>query len=187
MPLRALTRLLKYGTLLSTGGFVAVIGLQISARLLLTTAPSWTEELARVCFVLAVGSAAGLALRSGDYVRFDFLYTRLGHRGRRRLDLLIEGATVALFAVFAVAAVGFVSLGLDERSPTLRLPMALPFSGMLILGASVLAYAVLRLRQNLRRDAGAGFSESVGSRQQSGTARQPGETTRPRGETPPRR
>jgi len=57
---------MKWGTFLSTLGFVAAILLQIFARLFLATAPSWTEEAARVFFVIAIGFSAGLALRTGD-------------------------------------------------------------------------------------------------------------------------
>ena len=39
---------MKWGTFLSTLGFVLAILLQIFARLFLATAPSWTEEAARV-------------------------------------------------------------------------------------------------------------------------------------------
>ena len=160
-----LSRTLKYATLLTAVAFAACVLLQIFARLALPTAPSWTEEAARVCFVLAVGSAAGLALRNGDYVGFDFFYRRLGPTGRRRLDLLTDVVTVALFAVFTVAALRFVAVGLDERSPSLRFPMALPFASMLLLGGSVLAFALVGFRQNLRRDAqvgsgATGFSDS---------------------------
>ena len=138
---------MKWGTLLSTVGFVTCILIQIYARLFLETAPSWTEEAARLFFVVAIGFSAGLALRSGDYVQFDFLYTRLRPVWQRRLLLLIDLLTVALFAIFLVYAVQLTVLGWAERSPSLKFPMAVPFAGMVILGFSVLVYAVDRLRR----------------------------------------
>ena len=145
---RFISRGLKYGTLLTTLGFVLVILLQIFARLLLPTAPSWTEEAARVFFILAIGCSAGLALRSGEYVYFDFFYRRLSPTGQQRLSFVSDLLTVVLFALFSGYALQFTGMGLAERSPSLRLTMAIPFGAMLLLGLSCLVFAVDRLRHH---------------------------------------
>jgi TRAP-type C4-dicarboxylate transport system permease small subunit len=126
---------------------VSVILVQIFARLFLPTAPSWTEEAARVFFVLAIGCAAGPALRSGEYVNFDFLYQRMSDGWQRRIDFLIDLLTVVLFVLLTFYALQFVVMGWGERSPSLKFPMAIPFAGVLILGFSLLIYAVDRLRK----------------------------------------
>ena len=149
--LRHFGLVLKYATGLATLGFVVVILLQIFARLLLPTAPSWTEEAARIFFVLAVGCAAGLALRSGEYVHFDFFYQRMSPAWQRRLRLVIDLATVVLFAVFTFYALRFTAMGLAERSPSLKFPMAVPFAGTVVLGGSLLVYAADRLLRRFRR------------------------------------
>ncbi|OAV43656.1 TRAP transporter small permease [Lewinella sp. 4G2] len=143
--------LLKWATLFSTVGFVAAILVQIFARLFLPTAPSWTEEAARVFFVLAIGCAAGPALRSGEYVQFDFFFQRMSPRWQHRLALLIDALTVVLFALFTVYAAAFTWMGWAESSPSLKFPMAIPFVGMLVLGLSVLIFAVDRLVRTIGR------------------------------------
>ena len=145
---------MKWGTFLSTLGFVMAILTQIFARLFLATAPSWTEEAARVFFVIAIGCAAGLALRSGEYVNFDFFYQRLSPPWQRRLTFLIDLLTVMLFAIFTVCALQFTLMGWAESSPSLQFPMAIHFAGMLILGFSLLVYAVERLRNHQRKSGG---------------------------------
>jgi TRAP-type C4-dicarboxylate transport system permease small subunit len=60
---------------------------------------------------------------------------------------LIDLLTVVLFALFTFYAVQFTVLGWAESSPSLKFPMAIPFAGMLILGFSLLVYAVDRLRK----------------------------------------
>ncbi len=140
---------LKWGTLLMTGGFIGCVVVQIYARLFLTTAPSWTEEAARLFFVLAIAFAAGPALKHDAYVYFDFLYDRLGTRARRHLTIAIDILTVALFLLFLYYAVGFTAMGTVERSPTLQFPMAIAFGAMVILALSVLLYAVDRLLRHL--------------------------------------
>ncbi len=141
---------MKYGTFLSTVGFVGAILIQIFARLFLETAPSWTEEAARVFFVFAIGCSAGLALRSDEYVQFDFFFRKMNLKWQRRLAFLIDFLTVILFGVFTIYAAQFTIMGLGERSPSLKLPMAIPFGAMLILGFSLLVYAVFCLRSRFR-------------------------------------
>jgi len=138
---------MKWGTLLSTLGFVACILVQIFARLFLATAPYWTEEAARVFFVIAIGFSAGLALRSGEYVNFDFFYRRMSNSWQRRVAFSIDLLTVVLFALFTFYAVQFTVMGWAESSPSLKFPMAIPFAGMLVLGLSLLVYAINRLRK----------------------------------------
>ena len=147
MPL--LTRLLRLGTLAATAGFAACVLLQIVARLALPAAPSWTEEAARLCFVWAVGCAGGLALRDRAYVAFDVVYRRLPARWRRPSSAAIDAATALLFGLFTVAAARFTWMGLAERAPTLRFPMAVAFAGVLVLGIGVFAFAVAGVRRVL--------------------------------------
>ncbi len=139
---------LKWGTIFSTVGFAACILLQIFARLFLPAAPSWTEEAARLFFVIAIGFSAGLALRSGEYVNFDFFYRMMSDPWQRRVAFCIDLLTVILFAVFTFYAVHFTVMGWAERSPSLKFPMAVPFAAMFLLGASVLLYAGDRLRRH---------------------------------------
>ncbi|MFK8057809.1 MAG: TRAP transporter small permease [Saprospiraceae bacterium] len=142
---------MKYGTFLSTVGFVAAILIQIFARLFLETAPSWTEEAARIFFVIAIGCSAGLALRSAEYVHFDFFFQRMSPSWQRRLTFLIDFLTVVLFAIFTVFAVQLTIMGWGERSPSLKFPMAIPFGAMLILGFSLLVYAIDRFASTIHR------------------------------------
>lgn len=151
---------MKWGTFLSTIGFVIVILMQIFARLFLATAPSWTEEAARVFFVIAIGCAAGLALRSSEYVNFDFFYQRLSLPWQRRLRFFIDLLTVILFAIFTVYALQFTLMGWAEYSPSLQFPMAIPFAGVLILGFSLLVFAVDRLRNHAGKQGGRNTSKS---------------------------
>ena len=140
---------LKWGTLVMTGGFIGCVVVQIYARLFLTTAPSWTEEAARLFFVLAIAFAAGPALRRDAYVYFDFLYDKLPPRWQRPLTIGIDFLTVVLILLFGYHAIVFTGMGTVERSPTLKFPMAIAFGGMVVLALSVLLYAVDRLLRHL--------------------------------------
>jgi TRAP-type C4-dicarboxylate transport system permease small subunit len=142
---RIADRALKWGTLLMTGAFILCILVQVYARLFLTTAPSWTEEAARLFFVLAIAFAAGPALKRDYYVYFDFVFDRLGARWRRGLTIAMDGLAVLLFLLFLYHAVVFAAMGVVERSPSLQFPMVIAFGGMVVLALSVLLYAIDRL------------------------------------------
>jgi len=49
-----LTQFLKYGTLLTSTGFVFTVSLQIFARFFLSDVPPWTEEASRILFIYAI-------------------------------------------------------------------------------------------------------------------------------------
>ena len=146
---RLADRALKWGTLLMTGAFIGCILVQIYARLFLTTAPSWTEEAARLFFVLAIAFAAGPALKRDYYVYFDFVFDRLPARIRSGLLTAIDALTVLLFVLFLYHAFGFAAMGLVEYSPSMQFPMVIAFGSMVVLGLSVLLYAVERLLRRL--------------------------------------
>jgi TRAP-type C4-dicarboxylate transport system permease small subunit len=86
-------------------------------------------------------------LRSGEYVNFDFFYRRMSNSWQRRVAFSIDLLTVVLFALFTFYAVQFTIMGWAESSPSLKFPMAIPFSGLLVLGFSLLVYAINRLRK----------------------------------------
>ncbi|MGB3801840.1 MAG: TRAP transporter small permease subunit [Lewinella sp.] len=147
--LRLADSALKWGTLFMTGSFIVCILVQIYARLFLTTAPSWTEEAARLFFVLAIAFAAGPALKRDYYVYFDFIFDKFSPRTRRWVMIAIDSLTVLLFLLFLYESFAFTKMGLVERSPSVQYPMAIAFGSMIILAASVLLYAVARLLTHL--------------------------------------
>ncbi len=145
---KKLGTLLKWGTLLSTLGFVGCTLIQIYARFFLDQAPSWTEEAARLCFVFAVGCAAGIALKGNYYVHFDFLYDKLGSVWKKRVLLLVDALTFLLFLCFSIYSVLFVVAGWAEKSPSLKFPMAIAFMGVAFLGFSITFFSLVRLMKH---------------------------------------
>ncbi|MEM7379827.1 MAG: TRAP transporter small permease subunit [Bacteroidota bacterium] len=144
-------RFLKFGTLLSTAGFIGATLIQIYARFFLETAPSWTEEAARFFFVYAVSFAAGLAMKHHYYVQFDLVYRRMGPKQQRLVNLLVALFSLLLFLVLTFYAISFVIVGIPERSPSLGVPMAIAFTSMVIMGLAVSVFAlfdILKLLSN---------------------------------------
>jgi TRAP-type C4-dicarboxylate transport system permease small subunit len=142
---------LKYGTLISSIGFVGATLIQIYARFFMESAPSWTEEAARFFFIYAMSFAAGLAMKSDYYVYFEFMFNKLNSKKQRILKLLVSFSTVVLFVIMVIFSLQFVRAGLDENSPSLGFPMAIAFFSIVLMGASVIFYAAIDFFKTLKK------------------------------------
>lgn len=150
---RILGRILKYGTLISTLGLIGTVLLQIFARFLLESAPSWTEEASRFLFIYAISFASGLAMKQNYYVHLDLIFNKLSPKGQQLLEFLIASLVVLLFGIFTFFSVQFISLGHAETSPSMRIPMSFAFLSMFVMGISISFFAWIdaqRALKNLR-------------------------------------
>lgn len=94
----------------------------LSIRFLLETVPGAVEFSQNLMPVIVFGALAYIQ-REGQHVRVEFLYDRLGPRGRAGLDLLNSIAVT-----FAAAALAWVSWQGFERSNAIKeAGMAFPF------------------------------------------------------------
>ncbi|MEX0289219.1 MAG: TRAP transporter small permease [Flavobacteriaceae bacterium] len=147
---KVIAKFLKYGTLVSSLGFIIAICIQIYARFFLESAPSWTEEAARFFFIYAVSFGAGLAMKDDYYVQFDVLFNRISKEKQLIIKLIVNCFTIVLFIILAVFAVQFVIVGIPEHSPSLAVPMAFAFISMVIMGVSVALFSFFELLKNLK-------------------------------------
>ena len=146
-----MNRFLKYGTIISTYGLIGCVLLQIFARFLLPKAPAWTEEAARLFFIYATAFAAGLAIKSKEYVALDIIFEKLNPKRQKQLLMLVQGLTLFLFGTLAIYALKFVQLGIPESSPSMKISMSIAFFSMFLLGASVCYFAYLELKKLITR------------------------------------
>ncbi|MEM1120169.1 MAG: TRAP transporter small permease subunit [Bacteroidota bacterium] len=142
-----ITKLLKYGTLISTYGLIGSVLLQIFARFFLANTPAWTEETSRLFFIYAMAFAAGLALKSDEYVALDLFFEKFSPALQKRLLLLVQGLIVLLFGIMAVFSLQFVQLGLPESSPSMAISMSVAFFSMFLMSASICYFACLEIQK----------------------------------------
>ena len=147
----SLDRLLRIGTLLSTTGILTVVTIQAFARLALPSAPAWTEDAARVCFLFSVAFAAPLALRNQAFVRVDTLALCLPTWLTRWLHVAIDGAIMSLMLIVTVASISFIKLGMGQLSPCLRLPMAGVHGVMCLLSSMTALFAGIEIVRSIKR------------------------------------
>ena len=146
-----ITKFLKYGTLISTYCLIGSVLLQIFARFFLANTPAWTEEASRLFFIYAMAFAAGLALKSDEYVALDLFFEKLSPTLKKRLLMLVQGLTLLLFGIMAIFSLKFVQLGLPESAPSMKISMAIAFFSMFLMSASVCYFAYLELKSHSKK------------------------------------
>lgn len=143
--------ILAGGVLFFTSGMVLAVALQAVARWLLPSAPPWTEEVARFCFVFSVAFGAGLAMRDRCFVQVDTLVRVLGPGPAT----ILQGFTHLVIAVLMLGigffSLRFIALGVEQRSPCLRVPMAWVYASILVLSCMIAIYAGLAFVSIMRR------------------------------------
>lgn len=132
---------------LVTGSILVAIGLvvilQILGRLLLPSAPVWTEELSRYLFIAMIASAAGLVVRRHKHISLELFHHRLGVRGACLYQLLVT-VTLTVFAVIVIPyAWQFAAIGAFQTSSTLQIPMIWVFATITILLVLTALYGVI--------------------------------------------
>lgn len=84
----------------------------------------WVEEAATIAFIWTTMLGAAVAAKMDRHVTIAALGTLLGARGRLLLEVLVRGATLVVALLVAVFCLDYV--GMQNRSTTVSLPVALP-------------------------------------------------------------
>jgi len=125
---------------------VFVIGAQVFMRKVLNDSLSWSEELARYCFIWLVFIGISYAVKKQRHIRITALFDKLNDK----VQIVLSFIVTFVFIVFALIVVYFgyeiadKILSSNQISPSLRIPMGLVYMaapiGMLL--------TVIRLLQN---------------------------------------
>ena len=145
-----LSTFLKYGTLLTSLGFIFTVSLQIYARFFLTDVPPWTEEASRMLFIYAISFASGLAYRGNYFVYLEAFYIGFSKKMKKVVDLVSPALSFLLFGITAWYSVDVFQMGFSESSPSLQIIMAIPFFSLLVLSFSVSFYSLLSLLKKIK-------------------------------------
>lgn len=145
-----ISRILKYGTLLSAYGLVGVVLLQIFARFFLANTPPWTEEASRLFFIYATAFASGLALKNNYYVHLDVFFDRMSIKTKQILLRVIPVIILILFTIMTVFSLQFIVLGHSEFSPSMKIRMSFVFFSIFIMSASISYYAFLEVKKSFK-------------------------------------
>ena len=145
-----LSKFLKYGTLLTSLGFVMTVSLQIFARFFLSDVPPWTEEASRILFIYAIAFSSGLAYRGNYFVFLEAFYANFSDILKKKIDLISPILSLILFGFCGFYSLSMLEMGLNEYSPTLHILMVIPFLSIFILSLSVSYYSLMAFLKKIK-------------------------------------
>ena len=145
-----LLKFLKYGTLLTSIGFVLTVSLQIYSRFFLSNVPPWTEEASRILFIYSIAFASGLAYRSNYFVYLETFYAGLSYKTKKLIDLISPILSFLLFVICSFHTLKLLEMGLIEYSPSLQLIMVVPFFSILIMSLSIGYFSLIAFLKKIK-------------------------------------
>ena len=117
---------------------VVLVFAQVLVRYLTYQPLAWTEEAARYVFIWLCLLGAAVAARRGQHFVMDLAQRSLpaaGFRVAATTTKVVEAAFYGLLAVAGIKALGVVRL---QQSPSLDIPMSIPYLAI-PLGAALMA------------------------------------------------
>lgn len=109
---------------------VVIVILQVFYRYVLNSSLSWSEEAARYLFIWAAVLGFSSCIESGRLFRFEMLAAHLPPAGKRVCALLYFAAAAALVWVLVVNGSLLAWHTLQQTSPAMGLPMAVPYAAL---------------------------------------------------------
>ena len=139
------------GTMISLVMMISAVTIQVFTRLFLESAPSWTEEAARICFIYVVAFGTGIGIRNGDFIKLDILDRVLNSNQINKLLVFNQLIILAFAFILIFHSLKFIQLGLDEKSPALKVSMGLVFISVLIIGLSLAIFTLEHFASILKK------------------------------------
>ncbi len=149
--LKAAHKIAEYGTLLSFSGMILAVSIQVVARFLLPSAPSWTEEISRVFFIYMVAFGISTAIREKAFVRLELLYNYISKKVADKIDRMIQWAVTIFSLSMLYYSFEFLKIGINEQSPSLKISMSVVFASMFVMMLSIALFTfdqLLRTRNH---------------------------------------
>lgn len=128
---------------------VAVIFLQVVMRQF-DNSLSWSEELARYCFIWLVYLGISYGVKKQRHIKVDVVLVMLKEKGKVLLNIISN----VLFIVFSIFVIYYgydiasKLLAFGQKSPALQIPMGLVYMATPI----GMGLTLIRLIQNLLKD-----------------------------------
>jgi TRAP-type C4-dicarboxylate transport system permease small subunit len=131
-------------------GLVAVVLLQVYARMFLPRSPHWTEEASRFLMIYMVAFAAGIAAKERAYVNVDTFINYAKGRPRIMLQLLIDVIVVVLMAATCWYGWKNAAVGRIQTSASLGIPMIWIYGAMSLHAGGIVVYTIPLILEDIK-------------------------------------
>ncbi len=144
------------GMLLSTGG-------QVLFRYVLKIPVPWTEELARILFILSMFLGIAIAIREKEHIVVNFLFKKLGIRGQAIGLIVFDVAILILLCFLARGTVSMVLIMWNSYMIALDwIRTAYLYMGEFIAILFMMFYVVLEILENVQTLRSNGREKAIG-------------------------
>lgn len=133
-----LIKILYYICAISTFLMTIIITGQVLSRYIVGQSLTWSEELGRYLFVWITFLGTAVAVKQGSHVALDLLVNKFSGVSKKVLMISNNGFIFLFGICLTYGGMKLVSLGANQTSPTLELPMnmvyaVIPISGIILL------------------------------------------------------
>jgi TRAP-type C4-dicarboxylate transport system permease small subunit len=150
----AVSRLLSRGALAFSAigliGMTLIIGWQVYARYLLSSAPAWTEQAALYMMLWFILFAAAAGVREGFHIRISILHDSLKGRARTGLNIACHLVVLVFGAFMAWNGQGLVAETWRHDIPTLGLPRGSAYLPVVGAGILIVFFTLEQILAELR-------------------------------------
>lgn len=115
---------------------------RIFAKYLDFPLPSWTEELARYLMIWLVFIGASLAVRYSSLIGVEVMPQSLSSKNRKIVKIVVNLVSMIFYLILIIVGFKFIYHVSSQLSPSMRIPMWIPYSAIPVGGIFMLINSV---------------------------------------------
>ena len=123
----------------------SITTINVFTRYLFNNPVAWAVELGRYCFVSIIFLGAIYVMRENGHIGLDVFVQRLPNKLKKVAFVFDRTITIIFLILFTVQAARMTLMNTKVLSAGLEIPMAIPYSFMVIGGVGMLIELVLNL------------------------------------------
>jgi TRAP-type C4-dicarboxylate transport system permease small subunit len=150
-----LDKIVAWMLIVLMGFMVLNVSWQVLSRYVVQNPSSFTDELSRYMLIWLGMLGAAYVAGQNQHLAIDILPNKLSGKPKMKLLILIN-ALVLLFALFAMVLGGsnlvYITYILEQKSATLKIPLAYIYTIIPISGLLVIYYQIFQIDSHLKAD-----------------------------------
>jgi TRAP-type C4-dicarboxylate transport system permease small subunit len=131
-------------------GMLLATGSQVLFRYVLRISVPWTEELARVLFVLSMFLGFAIAIRKKEHIVISLLFEKLGLRSQAIVHIAFNAAILILLCFLARGTLFMIQTMWNTYMISLGIQRAYLYTGEFIAILFMMFYVILEILEDVR-------------------------------------
>ncbi len=143
---KILDKILSTLCILLFGGLVVLVTWQVFTRFVLNNPSTFSEELAKYCFVWLVVFGASFVFGENGHMRIEFIQNSMPNKLRMAMQIFIE-ISIILFSALVLISGGLTTtkIAWTQMSAALNVPVGYLYAVMPISGFFIIFYSLYNI------------------------------------------